>query len=195
MTITSSVPGQTVDAFKANVDMSDAQTYQFTAIGLGSAENIDGETADDGALAKVSAQAPYFGVLQNAPAQGAQGTVMINGLSKVRISSDVSVGQPLIYNADGTFSAAVSDGPSVGIAAESGQAGGLSTAYLVPSATGSTTSSGPGFRLLSGTSDPNGSTGGNIGDLYLNTSSGTLFGPLEDDDSSASNNVENGVHS
>jgi hypothetical protein len=192
------VPGQTVDVFKADIDMSSAKAFQFTAVGIGPAKNSDGLSMGDASLTRVTDATPYLGVLQNNPAQGANGVVMINGFTKILLAESVIVGDALVFNRDGAFVKAFASQAPVAIASEAAESGGLGTAYIVPSALNIDASVGGGatssFRVLTGDTDPDASTGGNPGDLFINRAAATLFGPAiagEDPNTTSASNGDN----
>jgi hypothetical protein len=175
------VPGQTVDVFKADIDMSSAKAFQFTAVGIGPAKNSDGLSMGDASLTRVTDATPYLGVLQNNPAQGVNGVVMINGFTKILLAESVVVGDALVFDDAGAFIKASASQVPVAIASEAAEASDLGTAYIVPSALNINASVGGGasssFRVLTGEHDPDASSGGSPGDLFLNRADGTLFGP------------------
>lgn len=180
MSLGHTVPGQTVDVFKADIDMSVASQWQFSAVGIGPASSGGGLSDGDAALMSVAKNAPYLGVLQNNPQKGAAGVVMINGFSKILLADAVVVGDALVFNSNGAFIKASPTQVPIAIASEAGAAGNLATGYIVSSALSINANIGSGnapFKILTGPNDPDENTGGDPGDLYINTTTGALFGP------------------
>lgn len=115
------IPGLLVP-FKAGEDLS---TSQFCVVRL----NASGD------IVKAVHDAPAVGVLQDAPLPGQAGSVMVYGISKVKVAGAVGVGARLAAHNDGSGRVSIASSGSyvIGIALEPAtSAGQVITALIFP---------------------------------------------------------------
>lgn len=118
----------------ADIDMStktdDVSDFQYTAVVVKAAVNIEGAGNGGAALNKPSAGDPILGILQNSPNQGEAGTVMAQGLSGAKISGTVHIGDILATDADGALKVATGGQYGVAQAMEEAVDGDFATVYV-----------------------------------------------------------------
>jgi hypothetical protein len=102
------IPGL-MHTYVAGADLS---THQYKAV-------IASTTAAKQCLLAGAAATGILGVLQNKPASGRPGTVMLNGRTKAVYGATVAAGDPLATDASGRFIPAAAN-PRVAIALEAG---------------------------------------------------------------------------
>lgn len=126
------IPGLRVGIFPADVDMSVTATWQYTAVWLGDAANVQGAGKGAGAAlqAKGAKTTPPIGVLQNAPVVGEPGELILNGITKARAGGTFAVGDLLSVNSSGLFILAATGGIIVGQALESAVSGDICAVLL-----------------------------------------------------------------
>lgn len=117
----------------ANADYSAESTYQFTPVTVVAASGAGINT--DSALAPVAATGdPIIGILQNNPALAEAGTIVQNGISKVKLGGSVSVGNKLMAIPSGGAILAQTGYYSFGIALDTGVTGDIISVLLVNNA-------------------------------------------------------------
>jgi hypothetical protein len=86
----------------------------------------------DGTIVLADADAPVIGVLQDKPKAGEPASVAIGETSKVILGGDVSIGDELVSDANGSAVARTEEHNVFGIALENGVAGDIIEVLLRP---------------------------------------------------------------
>lgn len=113
------IPGLTV----TRVAGADLSTHQYKAV-------IESTTAAKQCLLAGAAAARIVGILQNKPASGRPGAVMVNGLSKAVYGAAVAAGDPLATDASGRLIPAAAN-PVVAQALDAGAANEIHSVQLL----------------------------------------------------------------
>lgn len=123
-------PGAYQYSYPADVDMSDITQFQFTAVAIGPAQNVQGNDQGNAALVAYADGANFVGILQNLPKQGEAGTVMFNGFSRCIAATDWAAGDKLKVVTGGKLAKAGSGDAVFATAAISAKTGDTSTCRL-----------------------------------------------------------------
>jgi len=130
------LPNMMAGFWPANVDLSAESTpgqptYQFSSITLVTPSGT-GVTSEAGAaLALAASGAPILGVLQDNPAIGVAGSVMLQGISKAKIGTGgCTVMQPLMADGLGGFIPATSGNDASAIALCAATAGAIAPIFI-----------------------------------------------------------------
>lgn len=118
------IPCLYVGTLEANVDLSVAATYQFTAIDVGTA-TASGLLGASALVVPVSSGASILGVLQDSPTIGVAGTVMVLGLTRAQAAGTFNAGTLVTTDATGKFKAAASGDYACGKAVTPGLGAGV----------------------------------------------------------------------
>lgn len=115
------LPNMMAGFWPANVDMSAEPTpgfptFQFTTVSLAAPASGVGTEAGAG-LIQTSSGAPLLGILQDNPAKGVEGSVMIQGISKAKIGTGGCTPMTLLMaDGSGNLIAATSGNDAVAVA-------------------------------------------------------------------------------
>ena len=128
------VPGMMVGNFPADIDMSTKATWQFAPVWVGAAANVTGMGAGGAALlAQGSVLTAPLGILQNNPAQGQNGSVMVTGITKVKAGGTWAINDPLTCVSGAVVKAVAAGGKfAFAVALESAVSGDTCSILLTP---------------------------------------------------------------
>lgn len=125
------IPDFYVGVFPANVDMSVESSWQYSGVSVGTATGTQGTGVGGAALiSPASSSTPIIGVLQNNPALGEAGSVMVQGVTKAIAGGVFQIGDLLMVNSAGAFVKATSTNYIVAIALEQAASGDITTVLL-----------------------------------------------------------------
>jgi hypothetical protein len=120
-------PEMLIGVLEANVDMSSESTWQYSAVDVAAATG-SGLTGP-AALVACADGAAMLGVLQNNPQLAEAGTVMSEGISKIKCGGTFAIGDLLMVSG-GAFVLATTGNYAVAKALEAGVSGIIACAYL-----------------------------------------------------------------
>lgn len=116
-------------SYEANLDMSNATNYQFTAVEIvaASGAGVIGQVA---LQHPASAGTPILGIIQNNPNLAEAGQVMVAGVSKAKFAAPVVAGALLMTNTSGLLLTATAAYNSVAMALQAGSTGTVGAVLL-----------------------------------------------------------------
>ena len=117
-------------SWPVDVDMSSVAVNQYTAVAIGPAQNVQGSGQGNCAIIAYNASSHFIGILLNAPAQGAGGTICMRGISRCRAAGTWLPGDPLKVTDGGMLTKASSGDSIFGYAGESAVPGDISTVIM-----------------------------------------------------------------
>lgn len=124
------LPNFSIPWLEANVDMSTEATWQFTGVALVAASGTG--VLGPAAIGAPAAGAQIVGVLQMNPQLAEAAEVLVNGVSKIKLSGTVAVGNILAVDASGNFLVATSGQYGVAMAMQAGVSGQIITGLVQP---------------------------------------------------------------
>ena len=107
-------PGKTISRL-ADADFSVSATHQYRGVIFAAGGEFTTVTG---------AGVDILGALQNDPVSGAEGTIMVNGITKARAGAAVTEGDIVMVDADGDFITATATNKGVGFAMRAAGAAG-----------------------------------------------------------------------
>lgn len=118
-----------VGVLQANIDMSVSSTYQFSAVDNAAASGT-GVGGPSALVVPASSGAAILGVLQNNPALGVAGDVMVHGITKMQAGGTIAAGAIVATNAAGQAVTAASTNYGIGKAIQAGVTGNIISILL-----------------------------------------------------------------
>lgn len=122
------LPNFSIPWLEANIDMSSESTYQFCGMAIVAATGAG--LVGPAAIGLPSAGGLIVGVLQMNPKLAEAAEVMQEGISKIKLSGNVSIGDVLAVDTAGAFKDATSGQYGVAIAMQAGSSGQIITGLI-----------------------------------------------------------------
>lgn len=123
------IPGWSLGVLPANQDMSSESSFQYTFVDVITAS---GAGLSGAAIAPPpSAGAACIGVLQNNPLLGEAAAVMVSGVTKMQLGTNVGINTKLMSNGSGLAIPATAGNFAIARALESGVTGDVIAVLLI----------------------------------------------------------------